>query len=166
MARVSRCGPKKSCKRKVDRRGAYLVLFALSMTLFLGFLALIHDLALINYGWRRCQNIADAAALAGARKLGSTRSPSIARDTALTYLTILNPTDSRLADIRTPPTSDEVLLTAKPGRAWGLRVTRLGSGMNISSPATLWAVTSIDGLLNQDRRSIHVPISRRAVTWM
>lgn len=107
MARASRYGSKKSCKRTADRRGAYLVLFALSMTLFLGFLALIHDLALINYGWRRCQNVADAAALAGARKLGSTRSQSRATNTALTYLTTLNPTDSRLADIRTPPTSGE-----------------------------------------------------------
>ncbi len=60
MALVSRFGAKKSCRKTVGRRGAYLVLFALSMTLFLGFLALIHDLALINYGWRRCQNIADA----------------------------------------------------------------------------------------------------------
>jgi hypothetical protein len=107
MAKNSLGKSKKLGRRSGNRQGAYLVLFALSMTLFIGLLALIHDLALINYGWRRCQNIADAAALAGARKLGSTRSPSNAKNTALVYLTILNQTDSTLADIRTPPTSGD-----------------------------------------------------------
>ena len=107
MAKNAGCKSKQSTPRRTSRKGAYLVLFTLSMTLFIGFMALIYDLALINYGWRRCQNIADAAALAGARKLGLTRSETKARSTALAYLTVLNRTDSRLADIRTPPTSGE-----------------------------------------------------------
>lgn len=96
---------RKQRRRKCSRQGAYLVLFALSMTVLLGFLALIHDLALINYGWRQCQNAADAAALAGARKLGSYKSPSVAKNTAYLYLTALNQTDSSIADIHSPPIS-------------------------------------------------------------
>ena len=91
--------------RRSPRQGAYLVLFALSMTVMLGILALIHDLALINYGWRQCQNAADAAALAGARRLGSYKSPTVAKNTALLYLTSFNKTDSSIADIHCPPIS-------------------------------------------------------------
>lgn len=97
-ARITRC-------RKSKRQGAYLVLFALSMTLFVGILALIHDLASINYGRRECQNAADAAAIAGARKLGTSKSPTEARNTALLYLASLNHTDSTSADIHSPPVS-------------------------------------------------------------
>lgn len=91
--------------RKRSRRGAYFTIFALSMTLFVGILALIYDLAMINHAWRHCQNAADAAALAGGKKIieGNQATPS--NNKALEYLATLNHTDSTIGDIHTPPSS-------------------------------------------------------------
>ncbi len=92
-------------RRGASRRGAYYVLFTVCMTLFLGVLALVYDLALLNYEWRHCQNAADAAALAGGKKLieGNQSGPSTNK--ALEYLATLNHTDSTSADIYSPPST-------------------------------------------------------------
>lgn len=129
------------------RRGAYLVLFGLSMAIFLGIMALIHDLALISYGTRQCQNIADAAVLAGSRKLGFTRSQSAAKNTALQYLTVYNRSDSTIADIHTPPISGEYagqlgyiqVIAKRDLRTWMLRSSWF------SSPSIVVSAQSVAG---------------------
>jgi hypothetical protein len=91
--------------RRRNRRGAYLAMFTVSLTLFFGILAMVYDLALINYTWRHCQNAADAAALAGGKKIIEGNQSSVSNPKALEYLATLNNTDSTIADIHSPPTS-------------------------------------------------------------
>lgn len=121
-------------RRNRRRRGAYLVLFALSMTVFLGILALVYDLALLNYYSKDCQNIADAAATAGARELAKGNSNNIAVSKSIEYLTILNQTDSTASDVRLPPSSGPYIgkdgyieVTARKSvKTWFVRAALLG----------------------------------------
>jgi hypothetical protein len=92
-------------RRKSARRGAYLVLFVATMVILLGVLALIHDVALVHYTTRMCQNAADAAALAGGRKLADGKSASAARSKASEYLITHHQMNSVRDDIKCPPGS-------------------------------------------------------------
>lgn len=87
------------------RRGAYVAIFAVSMTLIVAVLALIYDLALLNYTWRHCQNAADSAALAGGKKLIEGGQPVASSTKAFEYLVTLNNTESTIGDIHSPPSS-------------------------------------------------------------
>jgi len=121
-------------RRGSHRRGAYFALFTASMTLFLGVLALVYDLALLNHAWRHCQNAADAAALAGGKKLieGNQSGPSTSK--TLEYLATLNYTDSTLADIHTPPATGPYagvegyieVVARKRVKTWFLRFSFFG----------------------------------------
>ena len=92
-----------------SRRGAYLHLFAVSLTLFVGMLAILYDLAQLNYAWRRCQNAADAAALAGGAKIADGAQENSAVSKTLEYLSIWNATASTAEDIHSPPISGKYL---------------------------------------------------------
>jgi len=92
-------------RRGANRRGAYFALFTVSITLFLGVVAMVYDLALLNYEWRHCQSAADAAALAGGKKLIEGNQSGTSTNKALEYLATLNHTDSTSADIHAPPTT-------------------------------------------------------------
>jgi hypothetical protein len=80
-------------------------MFTVSLTLFFGILALVYDLSLLNYYWRHCQNAADAAALAGGKKIIEGNQASTSNTKALEYLATLNITESTIADIHSPPIS-------------------------------------------------------------
>lgn len=92
-------------RRHLPRRGAYLHIFAVSLTLFVGILAILYDIAQLNYAWRRCQNAADAAALAGGGKIADGLQGSATVSKTLEYLSVWNITDSTAQDIHTPPIS-------------------------------------------------------------
>jgi len=121
-------------RRGVHRRGAYFALFTASMTLFLGVLALVYDLALLNHGWRHCQNAADAAALAGGKKLIEGNQSGASTSKALEYLATLNHTDSTSADIHSPPASGPYkdvqgyieVVARKRVKTWFLRFSLFG----------------------------------------
>ena len=91
------------------RRGAYLHIFAVSLTVFVGILAILYDIAQLNYAWRRCQNAADAAALAGGGKIADGLQEAPAMSKTLEYLTVWNITTSTAEDIHSPPTSGKYL---------------------------------------------------------
>ena len=57
-----------------DRRGAVLVLFAISLTAIMAFMALAIDLGMLAVARTQCQDAADAAAMAGARTLNGVTS--------------------------------------------------------------------------------------------
>jgi len=92
-----------------SRRGAYLHIFAVSLTLFVGMLAILYDLAQLNYAWRRCQNAADAAALAGSAKIADGFQENPAMSKTLEYLSVWNVTASTAEDIHSPPISGKYL---------------------------------------------------------
>ena len=91
------------------RRGAYLHIFAVSLTIFVGILAILYDIAQLNYAWRRCQNAADAAALAGGGKIADGLQEVPAMSKTLEYLTVWNATASTADDIHSPPISGKYL---------------------------------------------------------
>ncbi len=121
-------------QRGGHRRGAYFALFTISMVLFFGVLALVYDLALLNYSWRHCQNAADAAALAGGKKLVEGNQSGASMSKALEYLATLNYTDSTIADIHSPPSTGPYANTAgyleviarKRVKTWFLRFSLFG----------------------------------------
>ena len=92
-----------------SRRGAYLHLFAVSLTLFVGLLAILYDIAQLNYAWRRCQNAADAAALAGGAIIADGVQEHQVMSKTLEYLSIWNLTASTAEDIHSPPISGKYL---------------------------------------------------------
>jgi hypothetical protein len=85
--------------------GGILAVFCVTLVVFFGVLAILIDLAWINYSSRYCQNVADATALAGGKRLMEGESAESAKYTSLDYLTLWNSTDSTIADIHTPPIS-------------------------------------------------------------
>jgi Flp pilus assembly protein TadG len=68
-----------------DQRGAMTILMAACAVAFLGFGAIVVDLASVFHAKRSLQASTDAAALAGAQNLSSTGSPTLAVSTATTY---------------------------------------------------------------------------------
>jgi Flp pilus assembly protein TadG len=67
-------GGKRRRSRRDDRRGVALVMFLLFLLPLIAFLALAIDLGMLTIARTQCQNVADAAALAGVRTLnGSTQ---------------------------------------------------------------------------------------------
>ncbi len=64
-----------------DRRGSILPLFAISLVMLLGFVALSIDLGVMSVAKTQCQNAADASALAGARTLTGITSGNTAQAT-------------------------------------------------------------------------------------
>ncbi len=61
-----------------DESGQSLIIFALTITLLLGFLAVVVNIGLYSYKKQMLQNAADAAALAGAQELPQTLAASAA----------------------------------------------------------------------------------------
>jgi len=96
---------KKSKSNRNRKRGSILAVFCVTLVVFVGVLAVILDLAWINYSWRHCQNAADAAALAGGKKLIEGDSTTNSENLALNYLSTWNDTDSTINDIHAPPIS-------------------------------------------------------------
>jgi Flp pilus assembly protein TadG len=81
-ARITMTRSRSINKQLYGQRGTVLILFALLLPVFIGFMALAVDLAYLNLTRVEVQNAADAAALAGARKFADTTSFSVAQTEA------------------------------------------------------------------------------------
>ncbi|MCH7617712.1 MAG: hypothetical protein IIB18_07615 [Chloroflexi bacterium] len=92
--------------RKDDReRGQTLVLFALMLTVMLGFVALTVDVGLAFLERRQMQNAVDAAALAAAQDLTVGQSNEIAEATAYDYMDRNGYPEADGIDVNIPPLS-------------------------------------------------------------
>ncbi len=89
---------------KSDReRGQTLVLFALMLTVMLGFVALTVDVGLAFLERRQLQNAVDAAALAAAQDLSFGQSNEIALATAYDYMDRNGYSGAETIDVNIPP---------------------------------------------------------------
>jgi len=137
-------------RRTRDEAGQILVMFALGLTVFLGFAALTIDIGFLLVNHRTYQNAADASALAGAAYLtrptsdpcadvgGTTSKHECAREASWTYLRDdlrLDLTDAEIDLLKVSNTSaaGRVVATTDAGDDYRLWVSSPPSGAGISA---------------------------------